>query len=187
MNEYYCTLAVFEGYKCIAKSTSRRSSYIAGSFFMDKILHPGDMAPDFSGLDQNGEPVTLSQFRGQKVVLYFYPKDDTPACTAQACNLRDNIAVLQQKGIVVLGVSIDKSKKHKKFEEKYQLPFTLIADENKELVQLYGVWGEKKFMGRTYTGTHRVTFLINESGKIDHIIDKVVTKDHAAQILSYWQ
>lgn len=149
-------------------------------------LKIGDKAPDFKAIDQNGASVSLKSFKGQKVVLYFYPKDDTPGCTAQACNLRDNFALLQDKGIVVLGVSVDDVKKHKKFEDKYKLPFTLIADEGKEIVNAYGVWGEKKFMGKTYMGTSRVSFLINEQGKIAHIIEKVDTKNHSAQILDFW-
>jgi len=149
-------------------------------------LTEGAMAPDFTINDQNGKPVSLHDFKGKKVALYFYPKDDTPGCTAQACNLRDNIALLKRKKVVVLGVSIDTEKKHKKFEDKYSLPFTLLADPEKQLVELYGVWGEKKFMGRTYMGTHRVTFLINEEGVIEHVIDKVDTKNHTAQILELW-
>lgn len=149
-------------------------------------LKIGDKAPDFKANDQNGVSVSLKSYKGQKVVLYFYPKDDTPGCTAQACNLRDNFALLQDKGIVVLGVSVDDVKKHKKFEDKYKLPFTLIADEAKEIVAAYGVWGEKKFMGKTYMGTSRVSFLINEQGKIVHIIEKVDTKNHTAQILDFW-
>lgn len=149
-------------------------------------LTEGATAPDFTINDQNGNPVSLHDFKGKKIALYFYPKDDTPGCTAQACNLRDNIALLKKKKIVVLGVSIDTEKKHKKFEDKYSLPFTLLADPERQLVELYGVWGEKKFMGRTYMGTHRVTFLINEEGIIEHIIDKVDTKNHTAQILELW-
>lgn len=150
-------------------------------------LQPGDKAPDFVANDQNGRQVTLSQFKGRKVVIYFYPKDDTPGCTAQACNLRDNIMSLKGRDIEVIGVSVDNEKKHKKFEEKYSLPFTLVADVEKKIVEDYGVWGEKKFMGRNYMGTNRVTFLINEEGIIDHIIDKVDTKDHTAQILDLWK
>jgi peroxiredoxin Q/BCP len=128
----------------------------------------------------------LKDFKGQKVALYFYPKDDTPGCTAQACNLRDNFSELSDKGIVVLGVSVDEVKKHKKFEDKYKLPFTLVADEEKTIVADYGLWGEKKFMGKTYMGTSRVTFLIDEKGKIVHIIEKVDTKNHTEQILAFW-
>lgn len=149
-------------------------------------LQPGVEAPNFTVNDQNGQPVSLSDFKGKKVVLYFYPKDDTPGCTAQACNLRDNFSAIQEKGIVVLGVSTDNDKSHKKFEEKYQLPFPLLADTEKEIVEKYGVWGEKKFMGKTFMGTSRTTFLINESGTIDHVIEKVDTKNHAEQIMEIW-
>lgn len=150
-------------------------------------LKVGDKAPDFKAVDQNGATVALKDFKGKKVALYFYPKDDTPGCTAQACNLRDNIDELTQNGITVLGVSVDDVKKHKKFEDKYKLPFTLVADEEKSIVESYGVWGEKKFMGKTYMGTSRVTFLIDEQGKIAHIIQKVDTKNHTAQILELWK
>lgn len=149
-------------------------------------LKIGDKAPAFVANDQNGLPVSLKDFKGKKVVLYFYPKDDTPGCKAQACNLRDNFSALTNKGIVVLGVSVDEVKKHKKFEDKYKLPFTLVADEEKTIVADYGLWGEKKFMGKTYMGTSRVTFLIDEKGKIGHIIEKVDTKNHTEQILAFW-
>ena len=149
-------------------------------------LKIGDKAPAFVANDQNGLPVSLKDFKGQKVALYFYPKDDTPGCTAQACNLRDNFSELSDKRIVVLGVSVDEVKKHKKFEDKYKLPFRLVADEEKTIVADYGLWGEKKFMGKTYMGTSRVTFLIDEKGKIVHMIEKVDTKNHSAQILAFW-
>lgn len=149
-------------------------------------LKAGDKAPDFTANDQNGKPVSLHDYKGKKVVLYFYPKDDTPGCTAEACNLRDNFSAIQQKGVVVLGVSVDSQKSHKKFEEKYTLPFTLVADEDKKIVNEYGLWGEKKFMGRAYMGTTRVTYLINEEGTIDHVIEKVDTKSHTAQIMELW-
>ncbi|MCC6185975.1 MAG: thioredoxin-dependent thiol peroxidase [Chitinophagaceae bacterium] len=149
-------------------------------------LNIGDKAPDFAAIDQNGQPVSLKMYIGKRVLLYFYPKDDTPGCTAQACNLRDNFAALQDAGIVVLGVSVDDEKKHKKFETKYQLPFTLVADTDKTIVAAYGLWAEKKFMGKTYMGTSRTSFLIDEAGKIAHIIPKVKTKDHTAQVLELW-
>lgn len=149
-------------------------------------LKVGDKAPDFKANDQNGNLVSLKDYKGQKVVLYFYPKDDTPTCTVQACNLRDNFSVLQAKGIAVLGISVDDVKKHKKFETKYSLPFTLIADEDKKIVEDYGVWGEKQFMGKTIIGTHRTSFLIDEKGKIVYIIDKVKSKIHNEQILEFW-
>jgi len=150
-------------------------------------LKEGDKAPAFKGKDQNGKDVSLADFAGKKVVLYFYPKDDTPGCTAQACNLRDNYSLLTKKGLVVLGVSVDGAKSHKKFEEKYELPFTLIADDDKKIVEAYGVWGEKKFMGKTYMGTHRVTFLIDEHGNIKSIISKPDTKNHTEEVLKAWE
>ncbi len=150
-------------------------------------LKEGDKAPDFTGKDQNGKAISLHDYKGKKVVLYFYPKDDTPGCTAQACNLRDNYSALTKKGYVVLGVSTDSEKSHKKFEEKYELPFTLIADDDKKIVEAYGVWGEKKFMGKTYMGTNRVTFLIDEHGVISHIISKPDTKNHTEEVLALWE
>jgi peroxiredoxin Q/BCP len=146
----------------------------------------GKKAPAIKGVDQNGAKISLADFKGKKVALYFYPKDNTPGCTAQACNLEENSALLHKKGIIVIGVSTDSVASHKKFETKFNLSFPLIADESKEIVNAYEVWGEKKFMGRTYMGTNRVTFLINEKGTIEHIIDKVETKNHAAQVLSIW-
>ena len=146
-------------------------------------LKPGDKAPAFSGKDQNGNPIALKDFAGKKVVMYFYPKDDTPGCTAQACNLRDNYKALQDAGYQVIGVSADSEKKHQKFIEKYDLPFPLIADTDREIVQSFGVWGKKKFMGREYEGIHRETFVIDEKGVVENVIEKVQTKDHTAQIL----
>jgi peroxiredoxin Q/BCP len=147
-------------------------------------LKVGDKAPEFKGVDQNGNAVDLNQFAGKKVALYFYPKDDTPGCTAQACNLRDNFDVLKDKGIEVLGVSTDSVKSHAKFIDKFKLNFTLIADENKEIVEKFGVWGLKKFMGREYMGTNRTTFLIDEKGMIEGIISKPKTNAHAEEILA---
>ena len=146
-------------------------------------LQPGDMAPDFSGIDQNGEQIKLSDFRGKKVVLYFYPKDDTPGCTAQACNLRDNYDQLQKEGFVVLGISKDNEKSHKKFIDKYNLPFSLIADTDTKINEAYGVWAEKSLYGKTYWGTNRTTFVIDEEGKIAEVIRKVDTKNHISQII----
>ncbi len=146
-------------------------------------LKPGDTAPDFETRDQAGKPVHLSDYRGKKVVLYFYPKDDTSGCTAQACDLRDNYADLKQAGYEVLGVSIDGEKSHQKFITKYDLPFTLLADTDKQIVEAYGVWVEKSMYGRKYMGTARTTFLIDENGVITDIIDKVDTKKHTEQIL----
>lgn len=150
------------------------------------MLQPGQPAPIFTSTDQNGNPVSLQDFQGKKVILYFYPKDDTPGCTAQACNLRDNIGMLQSNDVVVLGVSTDDEQSHKKFEEKYDLPFTLVADPNKEIVTAYDVWGEKTFMGKKHMGTSRITYLIDEHGLITHVIEKVDTKNHTAQIVELW-
>ena len=149
------------------------------------FLKIGDKAPNFSGLDQNGNSITLSDFSGKTLVLYFYPKDNTPGCTVQACNLRDNFSELTKQNISVLGVSADSMQKHQKFIDKYSLPFPLIADENHELLKNYGVWGLKKFMGREYDGIHRTTFIINEEGIIAEIIKKPKTKFHAQEILEF--
>jgi peroxiredoxin Q/BCP len=147
-------------------------------------LKPGDKAPEFTAKTQEGKSVALADFRGKHVVLYFYPRDDTPGCTKEACGFRDVFGELQQKGAVVLGVSTDPVKAHAKFAEKYKLPFTLLADEGKQVVEAYGVWGEKKFMGRKYLGTHRVTFLIGPDGKIKQIWPSVKPEAHAAEVLS---
>lgn len=144
----------------------------------------GESAPDFTVNDQNGKPVTLSKLKGKKVVLYFYPKDNTPGCTAEACNLRDNYDALQAKGYVVYGVSTDSEKSHRGFIEKQNLNFDLLADTEKVIHEKYGTWVEKSMYGRKYMGTDRVTFLIDENGVIENIIDKVKTKEHAEQILS---
>ena len=150
------------------------------------MLQPGSPAPDFSVQDQNGNVVSLRDFKGKKVALFFYPKDNTPTCTEQACNLRDNIARLRRKGINVLGVSMDNVRKHKNFENKFSLPFPLLADVDRQLVDAYGVWGEKMLFGRKYMGIFRTTFLIDKDGVIAHVIDKVNAKDHAGQILQTW-
>ena len=146
-------------------------------------LQEGDKAPAFASNDQNGNPISLSQFKGRKVVLYFYPKDSTPGCTAEACDFRDNYQSLGSKGIEVLGVSIDDEKSHQKFITKYDLPFTLVADTDKKIVEAYGVWGEKSMYGKKYMGTNRTTFIIDEEGTISHIISKVDTKSPTAQVL----
>jgi peroxiredoxin Q/BCP len=146
-------------------------------------LKEGQTAPDFTAADQDGNTVSLNQFKGKKVVLYFYPKDDTPGCTAEACDFRDNYQGLIAKGIVVLGVSVDDEKSHQKFATKHSLPFTLIADTDKKIVEAYGVWGEKNMYGKKYMGTNRKTFLIDEEGNISHIISKVDTKNSTAQVL----
>ncbi len=146
-------------------------------------LQIGDNAPDFKVKDQDGNPVSLADYKGKKVVLYFYPKDNTPGCTAEACNLRDNYAQFQSAGYEILGVSTDSEKSHQKFIEKQQLPFKLLADTEKEIHEKYGTWVEKSMYGRKYMGTNRVTFVIDENGKIADIIEKVNTKDHTAQLL----
>lgn len=146
-------------------------------------LKTGDKAPVFESHDQDGSPVKLEDFRGSKVVLYFYPKDDTPGCTAEACNLRDNYEGLMEKGYKVIGVSTDDQKSHKKFSEKYNLPFPLLPDTDKKIVSAYEVWGPKKFMGKSYEGINRTTFVIDEQGMIEKIFDKVDTKNHTQQIL----
>ena len=145
-------------------------------------LKAGDKAPDFIGKDQNGNVLSLQDFSGNKLIIYFYPKDNTPGCTTQACNLRDNYEVLLEKGYKVIGVSADSEKSHQKFTEKHQLPFPLIADTEKEMLKAYGVWGPKKFMGRIFDGIHRITFVIDEHGIIQEVIEKVNTKDHVSQI-----
>lgn len=150
-------------------------------------LQEGDKAPAFTAKDQNGKPISLKDFRGKKVVLYFYPEDDTPTCTVEACNIRDNYSLLKQNGISVLGVSPDDEKKHKKFEQKFNLPFTLLADADKKIIDKYGVWGEKNLYGRKYMGLHRTTFLIDEKGIIKKIFKKPKSKIHSEEILKAWQ
>jgi peroxiredoxin Q/BCP len=146
-------------------------------------LKIGDKAPEINSVDQNGNQITLNQYKGKKVVLYFYPKDMTPGCTAQSCNLSDNYKLLQKSGYDVIGVSCDSIKRHQKFIEKYSLPFNLVSDEDQKVVNDYGVWQLKKFMGREYMGIMRTTFLIDENGIIEEIITKVNTKEHTTQII----
>ena len=146
-------------------------------------LKEGDKAPDFEGLNEKGEKVSLADYTGKKLILFFYPKDDSPGCTKEACNLRDNYKKLSKLGFDILGVSPDTSKKHQKFIDKYEFQYSLLADEDKETINSYGIWGPKKFMGREYDGLHRTTFVIDEEGRIEKIIEKVKTKDHAEQIL----
>ncbi len=150
-------------------------------------LSEGSKAPAFKGKDQNNQNVSLADFKGKKVVIYFYPEDDTPTCTLQACNLRDNFSLLKKKGIVVLGISPDEVKKHKKFEDKYELPFTLVADPTHSIIDKYGVWGEKNLYGRRYMGLHRTTFLIDEKGIIQKIFLKPKSKQHTEEILKAWE
>ena len=147
------------------------------------MLKEGDKAPDFTTKDQNGNAVKLSDFKGKRVVLYFYPKDDTPGCTKEACSFRDADSVYNKKDIKVFGVSTDSEKSHQKFISKYQLPFDLLADTEKEIVEKYGVWGEKSMYGKKYMGTFRKTFLVDEDGKIAKIFDKVNVSEHADEVL----
>ena len=149
-------------------------------------LEIGKPAPAFSGKDQDGNEISLADFKGNKLILYFYPKDDTPGCTKEACNLRDNYQELLDKGFKILGVSIDDEASHQKFIKKYDLPFPLLADVNKEVVESYGVWGEKNMYGRKFMGIFRVTYLVDEEGKVEHVIKKVKTDDHTAQILGLY-
>jgi peroxiredoxin Q/BCP len=146
-------------------------------------LKPGDAAPLFSATDPHGNVISLESLKGKKVVLYFYPKDDTPGCTAEACNLRDNHSELIKQGYVVIGVSPDPMAKHEKFTAKYELPFSLLPDTEKQIIQAYGVWGPKKFMGKSYDGVFRTTFVIDENGMIEKVFTQVDTKEHTAQIL----
>lgn len=147
----------------------------------------GSVAPAFTTTDADGNTVKLKDFRGEKVVLYFYPKDDTPGCTREACSFRDAFAEFKKRGIKILGVSPDKESSHKKFREKYKLPFTLLADTDRSIAEAYGTWGEKKFMGRTYMGVNRTTFLIDEKGKIKKIFQKVKPDEHAREVLDAFQ
>lgn len=146
-------------------------------------LKEGDPAPGFTAMDQYGKEIKLSDYSGKKLILYFYPKDNTPGCNAEACNLRDNYEKLNTEGFEVIGVSADSTASHMKFTDKFGLPFRLIPDTGKEIIKDYGVWGPKKFMGREYEGIHRTTFLINEKGTIEKILSKVKTKEHSEQIL----
>ena len=148
------------------------------------MLKSGDKVPEFSSKDQDGNPVSLSDYKGKKLIVFFYPRANTPGCTAEACSLRDNYAELQSQGDELLGVSDDSQKKQTNFRNKYEFPFPLLADEDHSVINTFGVWGPKKFMGKRYDGLHRTTFLINEAGIVDRVIDKVKTKDHASQILN---
>jgi peroxiredoxin Q/BCP len=165
---------------------SFRLQRISTTYYFHTMTHlqVGDLAPDFSGLDQHGIDISMDDFVGKRIVLYFYPKDDTPGCTAEACSFRDGYQDLLDAGYAVVGVSPDPVKKHAKFVEKYDLPFSLIADENRSVIDAYGVWGRKKFMGREYDGVYRETFVIGTDGRIERILDKVDTKDSAGQILN---
>ena len=148
-----------------------------------KTLKEGDKVPQFSAKDQDGNTINLSDYSGKKLIVFFYPKANTPGCTAEACNLRDNYKALQDAGYELLGVSADSQKQQSNFKNKYDFPFPLLADEDHTVLNIFGVWGPKKFMGREYDGIHRMTFVINEEGNVSKVIDKVKTKDHAAQLL----
>ncbi len=150
-------------------------------------LTEGIKAPAFKGKDQNGNTISLSDYKGKKLVLFFYPEDDTPTCTIQACNLRDNFSLLKANGFTIIGISPDDEKKHKKFEAKFNLPFTLIADAKHTIIDKYGVWGEKQLYGRKYMGLHRTTFLIDEKGTIKKIFLKPRNKQHSEEIIKAWQ
>ena len=146
-------------------------------------LKVGDKVPNFTVNNQDGNSLSLSDFKGKKLVVFFYPKANTPGCTAEACNLRDNYKELQSKGFELLGVSADSEKQQTNFKNKYSFPFQLLADKDKVVINSFGVWGEKKFMGRVYDGIHRKTFVVNEDGIVERVLDKVKTKDHASQLL----
>jgi peroxiredoxin Q/BCP len=151
------------------------------------LLKVGEKAPNFEGLSQNGESVSLENFQGKRVAIYFYPKDNTPGCTTQACNLRDNDALLKALNIQIIGVSADNVQSHKKFAEKFELPFPLIADTNQEILKSYGVWGPKKFMGKEYVGIHRTTYVLNERHEIVGVIERPNTKDHANEVADFFK
>ena len=146
-------------------------------------LKVGDSVPNFEALDEAGNTVKLSDYKGSKLIVFFYPKASTPGCTTEACNLRDNYDVLKEKGYALLGVSADSAKRQSNFKNKHEFPFPLLADEDMQVINAFGVWGTKKFMGRVYDGIHRKTFIVDEQGVVEKVIDKVKTKDHAAQIL----
>jgi peroxiredoxin Q/BCP len=147
-------------------------------------LKEGSKVPNFAVNDQDGNLISLSDYKGKKLVVFFYPKASTPGCTMEACNLRDNYELLQEKGYQIIGVSADSEKRQSNFKNKYKFPFPLLADTEKEVINTFGVWGPKKFMGKEYDGIHRKTFLIDENGIVERVIDKVKTKDHATQILN---
>lgn len=146
-------------------------------------LKIGDKVPNFTALDQDGNSISLSDYLGKQLIVFFYPKASTPGCTVEACNLRDNYEILQEQGYELLGVSADSQKRQTNFRNKHSFPFPLLADENKEVINIFGVWGLKKFMGREYDGIHRKTFILNEESVVTQVIDKVKTKSHASQIL----
>lgn len=150
-------------------------------------LAEGTKAPAFKSVDQDGKPISLADFKGKKLIIYFYPEDDTPTCTQQACNLRDNIGLLKKKGFAIVGISPNGAQSHKKFEQKYSLPFPLVADEGRKIIEKYGVWGEKQMFGNKYMGVLRTTFLVDEKGIIRKIIRRVIAKKHTEEILKAWE
>ncbi|MGK2864256.1 MAG: thioredoxin-dependent thiol peroxidase [Chitinophagaceae bacterium] len=154
--------------------------------FKGITLKEGDKAPAFSGIDQNGKKVSLSDYKGKKVILFFYPEDDTPTCTIQACNLRDNFGLLKKKGFEVIGISPDQPESHKKFEKKFSLPFILLADPSHVILNKYGVWGAKQMFGNNYMGIHRTTFVLDEKGIIQKIFLRPKNKLHAEEIIQAW-
>ena len=149
-------------------------------------LKVGDKVPEFSAKDQDGNTINLSDYNGKKLIVFFYPKASTPDCTVEACNLRDNFKELNSQGFELIGVSADSAKRQSNFRNKYKFPFPLLADENHTVISVFGVWGSKKFMGRTYDGIHRMTFVIDENGIVIRVVEKVKTKNHAAQLLENW-
>jgi len=149
------------------------------------LLEPGTAAPALRGVDQDGKEVSLESYRGRKVLIYFYPKDDTPGCTAEACAFRDNLPNFNEIGVEVVGVGVDSEARHRKFADKYRLPFRLLADPDRHVVEAYGVWGPKKFMGREYMGTARVSYLVDEEGRIEKVWPKVKAADHPRQVLEW--
>ena len=151
------------------------------------MLKEGDKAPAFSAMDQNSKKISLADFKGKKLVIYFYPEDDTPTCTIQACNLRDNYSLLKREGFEVVGISPDDEKKHKQFEQKFSLPFTLLADPSHKILEKYGVWGEKQMFGNHYMGVHRTTFVVDEKGIIRKIFSRPKNKAHAEEIVKSWK
>ena len=179
-------LYVWDGVKQLGShpASSPTKTMIYGKGNPTRNLKEGDVAPEFSAATNGGGKISLADFKGKNVILYFYPKDDTPGCTKEACAFRDHFAEFKKRGAVVLGVSTDPVKSHDKFVEKFKLPFTLLADEDKKIVEAYGVWGEKSFMGRKYLGTHRVTFLIGPDGRIKKIWPQVKPEEHVQEVLS---
>jgi thioredoxin-dependent peroxiredoxin len=172
--------------KAVSKSSTKKA--VKKEPFKNYATHlkPGDKAPSFKGIDQNGKVISSADFKGKKLVVYFYPKDNTPTCTVQACNIRDNFSQLKKAGIEVIGVSGDNAEKHKKFETKFKLPFRMIADTDHSVINAFDVWGKKQFMGKIYDGIIRTTFLIDEKGILKDVIKKPDTGNHSVEILEYW-